>query len=29
MFADEQMMMLSDFPQPDIYKEVFKKWGME
>ena len=29
MFADEQMMMLSDFPQPDIYKEVFKKWGMD
>jgi len=29
MFANEQMMMLSDFPQPDIYKEIFKKWGME
>ncbi|MFC1495077.1 DUF169 domain-containing protein [Thermodesulfobacteriota bacterium] len=29
MFANEQMMMLSDFSQPDIYKEVFKKWNME
>ncbi len=28
MFADEQMMMLSDFPQPEIYKKLFKKWGM-
>ncbi len=26
MFADEQMMMASDFPQPEIYKELFKKW---
>lgn len=29
MFADEQMMMVSDFPQPDIYKELFKAWGMD
>jgi uncharacterized protein (DUF169 family) len=28
MFANEQMMMLSDFPQPEIYKKIFKKWGM-
>ena len=26
MFANEQMMMESDFPQPDIYKDLFKKW---
>lgn len=28
MFANEQMMMESDFSQPDIYKEIFRKWGM-
>lgn len=28
MFANEQMMMVSDFPQPDIYKDIFKAWGM-
>lgn len=28
MFANEQMMMASDFPQPEIYKNIFKKWGM-
>ena len=28
MFANEQMMMASDFPQPDIYKEIFKAWDM-
>lgn len=27
-FADEQMMMRPDFPQPDLYKKVFKDWGM-
>jgi uncharacterized protein (DUF169 family) len=29
MFAREQMMMESDFPQPDIYKKLFETWGME
>ncbi|MBN2040505.1 MAG: DUF169 domain-containing protein [Spirochaetes bacterium] len=29
MFAHEQMMMQADFPQPDIYKQVFKMWGMD
>lgn len=29
MFADEQMMMASDFLQPEIYKDIFKKWGMD
>jgi uncharacterized protein (DUF169 family) len=29
MFAHEQMAMLSDFPQPDIYKQLFEKWGMD
>jgi uncharacterized protein (DUF169 family) len=29
MFAHEQMMMESDFPQPDIYKKMFEAWGME
>ena len=29
MFAHEQMMMQSDFEQPDIYKEMFEAWGME
>lgn len=28
MFAGEQMMMESDFPQPEIYRDIFKKWGM-
>ncbi|MGD9160605.1 MAG: DUF169 domain-containing protein [Desulfobacteraceae bacterium] len=28
MFANEQMMMASNFPQPEIYKDIFKKWGM-
>jgi hypothetical protein len=28
-FAHEQMMMRPDFPQPDLYKKVFKKWGMD
>ena len=27
MFANEQMMMASDFPQPELYKDIFKKWG--
>jgi hypothetical protein len=29
MFAHEQMMMESDFEQPDIYKKMFETWGME
>lgn len=29
MFAHEQMIMKSDFPQPDLYKRVFKAWGMD
>lgn len=29
MFADEQMMMRADFPQPDIYKQLFKAWNMD
>lgn len=28
-FANEQMMMKSDFPQLDLYKELFKEWGMD
>jgi uncharacterized protein (DUF169 family) len=28
-FAHEQMMMKSDFPQPDLYKRFFKTWGMD
>jgi len=28
-FAHEQMMMRSDFPQPDLYKRVFEAWGMD
>jgi uncharacterized protein (DUF169 family) len=29
MFANEQMMMESDFQQPDIYIQMFEKWGMD
>jgi uncharacterized protein (DUF169 family) len=29
MFAREQMMMESDFLQPEIYKKMFEAWGME
>jgi uncharacterized protein (DUF169 family) len=29
MFAHEQMMMDSDFPQPEIYRKMFESWGME
>jgi uncharacterized protein (DUF169 family) len=29
MFAHEQMMIQSDFEQPDIYKQMFESWGME
>jgi uncharacterized protein (DUF169 family) len=29
MFAHEQMMMQSDFEQPEIYKQMFESWGME
>ena len=28
-FAHEQMMMRSDFPQPDLYKRFFKAWGLD
>jgi uncharacterized protein (DUF169 family) len=28
-FAHEQMMMMPDFPQPDLYKRVFEEWGMD
>ena len=28
MFANEQMMMASDFNQPEIYKKIFREWGM-
>ena len=28
MFANEQMIMASDFSQPEIYKDIFKKWGI-
>ncbi len=27
-YADEQMMMQPDFPQPDFYKTAFKNWGL-
>jgi uncharacterized protein (DUF169 family) len=29
MYANEQMMMKSDFHQPDLYKKIFKSWGMD
>ncbi len=29
MFAHEQMAVESDFPQPDIYRQLFAKWGMD
>ncbi|MBN2242847.1 MAG: DUF169 domain-containing protein [Acidobacteria bacterium] len=29
MFANEQMVMESDFEQPDIYRKMFEAWGME
>jgi len=28
-FARENMTMRPDFPQPDLYKNVFKDWGMD
>lgn len=28
-FVNENMMMRSDFPQPELYKNVFKAWGMD
>jgi uncharacterized protein (DUF169 family) len=28
-FFNESMMMRPDFPQPDLYKHVFKNWGMD
>ncbi len=27
MFANEHMMMLSNFPQSAIYKRLFKRWN--
>ena len=27
-FAHESMIMRPDFPQPDFYKMIFKRWGM-
>jgi uncharacterized protein (DUF169 family) len=29
MFAHEQMMIRPDFPQPDLYKNLFENWGMK
>ena len=28
-FQHEQMMMMPDFPQPDLYKRAFEAWGMD
>jgi uncharacterized protein (DUF169 family) len=28
-FAHEQMMMRPDFPQPELYREIFEAWGMD
>jgi uncharacterized protein (DUF169 family) len=28
-FSHESMMMRPDFPQPDLYKNVFEAWGMD
>ena len=28
-YEREQMMMKTDFPQPEIYKRVFEEWGMD
>jgi len=28
-FSNESMMMRPDFPQPDLYKNVFESWGMD
>lgn len=28
-YRDHQMFMETDFPLPDFYKEMFKKWGMD
>ena len=27
-YANEQMMMMPDFPQPDFYRQAFKNWGL-
>jgi uncharacterized protein (DUF169 family) len=29
MYANEPMIMKSDFPQPELYKRMFKAWGMD
>ncbi len=29
MYAHEQMMMRPNFPQMDLYKQIFKAWGMD
>jgi uncharacterized protein (DUF169 family) len=28
-FQHEHMMMMPDFPQPELYRTVFEKWGMD
>jgi uncharacterized protein (DUF169 family) len=28
-YRDHQMFMETDFPLPELYKEMFKKWGMD
>jgi len=28
-FQNEHMMMMPNFPQPDLYKHVFEAWGMD
>jgi uncharacterized protein (DUF169 family) len=28
-FARESMIMQPDFPQPDLYKNIFRAWGMD
>jgi hypothetical protein len=28
-FVNENMMMRPDFPQPELYKNVFRAWGMD
>ena len=27
-YTDLAMVMRPDFPQPEFYKEIFKRWGM-
>jgi uncharacterized protein (DUF169 family) len=28
-YLDHQMFMMPDFPQPDLYKNMFKAWGLD